>query len=81
MSREKTVRAAGKHGRAADNGQAVAEGIEDAATRRALAELGCDVGQGFGLSPPLKPAVFEAWYRQWNDEAATAERGRRVGTQ
>ncbi len=39
----------------------VAEGVEDEATLRALAELGCDVAQGYYLSRPLPVAALEAW--------------------
>ena len=63
------------------NMKAVAEGIEDTGTWRALHELGCDIGQGFGLSRPLKPAAFQAWYRQWNAQSRVPERSRRVGAE
>lgn len=42
----------------------VAEGAEDAATVEALAELGCDVVQGFHLSRPLPPEELEAWLHE-----------------
>jgi EAL domain-containing protein (putative c-di-GMP-specific phosphodiesterase class I) len=35
----------------------VAEGIEDAATARSLAELGCHVGQGYHLGRPTSAAL------------------------
>jgi diguanylate cyclase (GGDEF)-like protein len=38
----------------------VAEGVEDAATWRALAALGCDAAQGYLLSRPLRGADLEA---------------------
>lgn len=41
-----------------------AEGIEDEATRRWLAEAGCDTGQGFGIARPMTPEQFEAILRQ-----------------
>jgi len=47
------------------NMQAVAEGIEDIKTWRALTDLGCDIGQGFGFSPGLRRDAFVAWCRQW----------------
>ena len=43
--------------------QIVAEGIEDDATWICLAELGCDLGQGFLISPPLPEAELLAWLR------------------
>jgi diguanylate cyclase len=39
----------------------VAEGIEDWSSWERLAELGCDVIQGFCLSRPLPASELEAW--------------------
>jgi diguanylate cyclase (GGDEF)-like protein len=39
----------------------VAEGIEDEQTRRRLAALGCDIGQGYLFSPPLDGAALARW--------------------
>jgi diguanylate cyclase (GGDEF)-like protein len=39
----------------------VAEGVEDVATWRLLAELGCDRVQGWALSRPLPPGELEPW--------------------
>jgi diguanylate cyclase (GGDEF)-like protein len=50
----------------------VAEGVEDAATLDALAELGCDVAQGYHLGRPMAPADFEDWMRQTDDIAVGA---------
>ncbi len=36
----------------------VAEGVETAEQRQTLTELGCDIGQGYWFSRPLKPADF-----------------------
>ena len=38
----------------------VAEGVESAATWMRLAALGCDLAQGFHLSPPLRPRALLA---------------------
>ncbi|NLB57688.1 MAG: EAL domain-containing protein, partial [Gammaproteobacteria bacterium] len=35
-----------------------AEGVEDEATRRWLANAGCDMVQGFGIARPMPPADF-----------------------
>jgi EAL domain-containing protein (putative c-di-GMP-specific phosphodiesterase class I) len=43
--------------------EVVAEGIENEATRRRLVELGCDLGQGFAISPPLPACELEGWMR------------------
>jgi EAL domain-containing protein (putative c-di-GMP-specific phosphodiesterase class I) len=42
----------------------VAEGVEDEATLRRLADLGCDIAQGFHLSRPLTPTDAAHWMRQ-----------------
>ena len=39
----------------------VAEGVEDAMTLRALRALGCDLAQGYHLSPPLTASELEAF--------------------
>jgi diguanylate cyclase (GGDEF)-like protein len=39
----------------------VAEGVEDEDTLKELAELGCNIAQGFHLSRPLPPDEFASW--------------------
>ena len=41
--------------------EVVAEGVEDFATWNRLVELGCDVIQGFILSPPEPAHAFDSW--------------------
>jgi len=41
-----------------------AEGVEDQVTLEALRTLGCDVIQGFLLSPPLEAAALAVWMRE-----------------
>jgi EAL domain-containing protein (putative c-di-GMP-specific phosphodiesterase class I) len=41
--------------------EVVAEGVENAATLRDLADLSCDVAQGFFLSRPLPPDELGDW--------------------
>ena len=43
----------------AGNKHVAAEGIENQETANLLLEMGCDVGQGYFLGQPAKPAVFE----------------------
>jgi diguanylate cyclase (GGDEF)-like protein len=39
----------------------VAEGVDSDATIRTLASMGCDVAQGYGVSPPMPVQVLDAW--------------------
>jgi PAS domain S-box-containing protein len=41
--------------------QAIAEGVEDHATRQVLASLGCDVAQGYYFSPPVTAPGLAEW--------------------
>jgi diguanylate cyclase (GGDEF)-like protein len=47
----------------------VAEGVETEPVWNALAALGCDVAQGFGLARPMPAAQFERWAREPSDRA------------
>jgi diguanylate cyclase (GGDEF)-like protein len=59
----------------------VAEGIENQAVRERLHELGCDLGQGYGISRPLPEDLFDRWLatttsavaRHVTDRAARAQ--------
>lgn len=44
----------------------VAEGVEDKAAFDFLGNLGCDIAQGFMISPPLSAEDFVQWYRQYD---------------
>ena len=39
----------------------VAEGIESNPVMERLRQLGCDLGQGYGISRPLSPELFDRW--------------------
>ncbi len=43
--------------------QAVAEGVENTETYRALQQMGCDYAQGYGISKPVPEAEFLEWLR------------------
>jgi diguanylate cyclase (GGDEF)-like protein len=47
----------------------VAEGIEDAVSEQILAELGCDIGQGFHIARPMPSAEMLAWLDDRRDAA------------
>ena len=58
----------------------VAEGMEDEATWQRMATFGCDMGQGYWLSRPLRPEAVPDWIRersieQWPQPNATLETG------
>jgi len=48
----------------------VAEGVEDEATWNKIADLGCDVVQGYYICKPLPPKELSAWMltTPWNAE-------------
>jgi EAL domain-containing protein (putative c-di-GMP-specific phosphodiesterase class I) len=50
----------------------VAEGVESERTLSLLAEMGCDVGQGFLFSRPLPYDRLEAWLSAQTDPEPTA---------
>ena len=50
----------------------VAEGVEDDDTLDALAEIGCDIAQGYGIARPAPVEVIDAWLAARADAAATA---------
>ena len=57
---------------------ATAEGVETIDQLRAVRELGCDVVQGYLISPPLDPAALNGWIekfrRTWPAMIAEGER-------
>ena len=56
----------------------VAEGVETDGQRKVLAELGCDVVQGFLYAPALSPVAFGRWLIDHCAERARAML-RRIG--
>jgi diguanylate cyclase (GGDEF)-like protein len=44
--------------------QVVAEGVQDQQTWDLLAGMGCDLAQGFSLSPPLPARALTSWLRE-----------------
>jgi EAL domain-containing protein (putative c-di-GMP-specific phosphodiesterase class I) len=43
----------------------VAEGIEDGVTLELVRELGCDIAQGYLISPPLGPDALKQWKQKF----------------
>jgi EAL domain-containing protein (putative c-di-GMP-specific phosphodiesterase class I) len=50
----------------------VVEGIEDEATWQRMAQLGCDIGQGYWLSRPLRPESLSGWMNKRGTEQTPA---------
>jgi len=44
---------------------ATAEGVETIEQLRLVKDLGCDLAQGYFISPPLKPDQLKAWQRKF----------------
>ena len=57
------------------NCELVAVGIENAATRHRLFRLGCHLGQGFHIAPPMCAEDFARWAVEWEDEATSKRKG------
>jgi EAL domain-containing protein (putative c-di-GMP-specific phosphodiesterase class I) len=55
------------------NLEVVAEGVEDEATWTRLGALGCDLAQGYYLSPPLAEKELVLWLSHWSQLTATAK--------
>lgn len=51
----------------------VAEGVETQASWDLLAELKCDIAQGYYCSKPLGPEAFREWIAGWNAKRAAAD--------
>ena len=47
---------------------ATAEGVETIEQLRIVHELGCDVVQGYLISPPMEPGKLKAWRNQFRHE-------------
>ncbi|MFL5895210.1 MAG: EAL domain-containing protein [Thermoleophilaceae bacterium] len=59
----------------------VAEGIENPETANRLARLGCDMGQGYAISRPLRAGEIVPWVDAWDarEQAPEPDDERRAG--
>jgi EAL domain-containing protein (putative c-di-GMP-specific phosphodiesterase class I) len=46
----------------------LAEGVEKAEHGEVLLSIGCELGQGYRIAPPLPPEHFLGWLRQWQPD-------------
>jgi diguanylate cyclase (GGDEF)-like protein len=53
--------------------QVVAEGVETPDVLQRLADLGCDVAQGFGISRPVPREMFETWLAARDEQLTSGE--------
>lgn len=53
------------------NCELVAVGIENAAIRNRLSKIGCQLGQGFHIAPPMCTEDFAQWATQWQEETTS----------
>ena len=51
----------------------VAEGTEDEATLAILADMGCDIAQGYGIARPMPNAQISDWIARWPDQRKVAD--------
>jgi len=60
--------------------EVVAEGVDDEETFRMLSELGCDLAQGYYLTPPLPPDELMKWLAdsKWGEGPTEILRQRRA---
>jgi diguanylate cyclase (GGDEF)-like protein len=56
----------------------VAEGVENEDEWALLDELGCDLVQGYVLTPPLLAPAFDSWLQRWDAELGRAGRAASV---
>lgn len=54
--------------------QVIAEGIENKRQLSLLQEMGCDFGQGYYFSPPLRPEAYARWHQAWHQKLAKVPR-------
>ena len=51
----------------------VAEGVETDQHAQALAQVGCDILQGYGISRPMEEARIDDWIRNWTARTANPD--------
>jgi EAL domain-containing protein (putative c-di-GMP-specific phosphodiesterase class I) len=54
----------------------IAEGIEGPEQLGILAELGCDIGQGYHFAQPMDADSFRTWYEHWRTARLRSTSGR-----
>jgi EAL domain-containing protein (putative c-di-GMP-specific phosphodiesterase class I) len=53
--------------------QVIAEGVETVAHGTLLLQLGCELGQGYGIARPMPAVQMPAWVTAWLPDAAWSE--------
>ena len=50
--------------------EVIAEGVETVALGARLLQLGCELGQGFGIARPMPADALQAWSKQWTPDVS-----------
>jgi diguanylate cyclase (GGDEF)-like protein/PAS domain S-box-containing protein len=50
--------------------QVIAEGVESIAHGKKLLEIGCELGQGYGIARPMPAAAIPNWVKTWHPDNA-----------
>ena len=53
----------------------IAEGVETVAHGVLLLQMGCELGQGYGIARPMPAEEFPGWARQWTPDIAWTSSG------
>ena len=56
--------------------EVVAEGVENGVMARALLDIGCDYGQGYGYAPALSPQEAEVYLNECYADGAAPVKAR-----
>lgn len=46
----------------------IAEGVENYDIQKKLIELGCEIGQGYGIAHPMPPEKVPTWVQEWETQ-------------
>ena len=55
--------------------QVIAEGVETVAHGAMLLSIGCELGQGYGIAPPMPAENIPGWIDNWNKNTDNCKSG------
>jgi EAL domain-containing protein (putative c-di-GMP-specific phosphodiesterase class I) len=53
--------------------EVIAEGVETVEHGRVLLQMGCELGQGYGIARPMPGSDLPAWLAVWRPDPAWAD--------